>query len=367
MTQLSQQQSQQGIWMVLGPPTACAVQVAQPLVVTYADGSTDSLPAHVPALTQGGTTQVDRTSAVWVAYVQKGDPTLRIVPEQQLAALSADYAPLARLLADRVVPYQPQQPSGAAIKSGAWSGGAVLSSARSWQGGASVAGLGWHANAGAQADIGASVTETGLYLLVPSAPASDMTLFDWDLGGSGYFRCKLTSALHIVLESDVQGTSSSIDSAVILDPGGWYWVSAMNESYHGTSGWFPNIQIWAPGGVTPGSQQGAQTGFVPGEGHAFDTTGTFAVGVSLTSSYLNFPNAVGWGCSKAMVLRDFGVGARAGSQINPPSSDPSGGDALYMARQSVGAATTLLDTSGNSHDMSAGGSGLTIVAVGPYP
>lgn len=111
MAQAFHQQQQQGIWTVVGPPAACALQLAQPLVVTYADGTTATLPAHTPALTSTGATQVDRTGAVWVAYVQKGEtpPTVRLAKEQDLPALALDYAPLARLLADRVVPYQPSQ------------------------------------------------------------------------------------------------------------------------------------------------------------------------------------------------------------------------------------------------------------------
>jgi hypothetical protein len=106
--QLYHQQSAQGVWTVVGPPTRCAVQLAEALTITYGTGASDALAAHVPAVTSAGTTQVDRTSATWLVYVVQGDPTLRLVREQDQGQISGSYAPLARVLVDRVVPYQPE-------------------------------------------------------------------------------------------------------------------------------------------------------------------------------------------------------------------------------------------------------------------
>jgi hypothetical protein len=90
----------------------------------------------VPAVLPDNTSTVwDRTGAVYVLYVLKTDGTLRATRESQLPGIGSDYAPLARVLHDEVVPYEPQQPGAAAAASGAWSGGAVVAVGGSISGG----------------------------------------------------------------------------------------------------------------------------------------------------------------------------------------------------------------------------------------
>jgi hypothetical protein len=123
-------------WLLAGPETATSLAPQQDLTVTFPDSTSVTVPALVNAVLPGGGVSWDRTQAVVVGYVVLGDGTLRACYESQLAGLATDYAPLVRVLHDAVQVYRPQQPSGVGAAAGAWSGGAILSSARSGSGGA---------------------------------------------------------------------------------------------------------------------------------------------------------------------------------------------------------------------------------------
>src|SRR5437764_6061982 len=122
MQQYVAQDTAPDTWLLIGPESTTSVALNVAIVVNYPDSHSDTLPANVPAVIPGGGTTWARDKQVWVVYCNKGEGILRAVPEAQLALLSADFAPLARVLRHRIQPYQPQQPGGTPDVSGAWSG-----------------------------------------------------------------------------------------------------------------------------------------------------------------------------------------------------------------------------------------------------
>jgi hypothetical protein len=357
MAQLYTQCSQQGVWMTAGPPTSVAVQLAQPITLVYDDGTQQSLAAHTPAIAPSGGTQVDRTGVVWVVYVTKTDATLRLQPEQQLAAISGDYAPLARVLVDRVVPYQPQQPGGTAIKTGAWSGGAVLGSARSWCGGASASGVAWWPAQGNQE------SQAGTYLYCSSYPASQTSLYDFDAGGSGYMRTSITSAGHIICEWANAGQTHSTDlGALPLAE----WCFLMTYTYinvGNNDGLDCAAYLWNQAGSIIASSDV----FVPGMATNRGSTAysvTLSVGRPGSGGYAAAPNNSTLRLSK---LRNRQCPFNCDNVwVTPTGVDQTGDRDDYNAERDPGPATQLDDSGSENHPLLAGAQGLTILSSGPY-
>jgi hypothetical protein len=214
-----------------------------------------------------------------------------------------------------------------------------------------------------------NITSMGMFLKVPSAPAGDTTIWDFYAGAPGYWRCKLTSGLHLILEWDLFGSgigpfSGSLDMfAGAISTGLWYWLSA-GEWAHFDGGHFNQMraQVSGPGGSGPGVQIATLMSDSDSWGNIWLSC-TFGIGVSLSSGYANFPNSSGWEWSKVNVQE---IAYYSGGVLGMPSSDVSSGVAAYMCRQSVGAQSTLTDSSGSALTLSAGPQGLTINADGPY-
>jgi hypothetical protein len=377
-------------WTIVGTPTATSVAPAQALAVLYAsDGSYDTLPALTPAVVPGGGTTFDRRAQVWILYTVKGSGVLSAVPEAQLGGLASDYAPLARVLHDTVVSYQPQQPSGAPDVSGAWTGGAVYGSARAISGGGyygqfasqSIRGGGYYGQflsqsiqgGGSVSGISATITSSndgnhavnfGTFVKLATLPGSDRSLFDYNIGTNGYFRAKITNAGHVILESVFHAVSLTLDltPTTPLQTATWYWVAgAWGNSSPVTHISMMGQVIKGDGTSADGGQATQSTASNVG---ATTYTGTLGWGVHLSSSYADFPVEAGTELSK-LQFSNSGYG-----YPSPPASDgsPVGLLALYLCRQAVGTVTgTLPDSTSNHYDLTPGANGMAVVADGPYP
>lgn len=365
---------------IIGPPTATSVAPSQPITVAFDDGSSVTVPQDTPAILPSGGTTWDRTSAVYVLYVLKGDGTLRAQRESQLANISGDYAPIARTLYDSTIVYEPQQPGGTAVASGAWSGGAFISSARSVrgggsygafdtksvQGGGSVSGIGLNIPSSAGNAANTTVTVVSGFLKVSAAPGGDTTVFDLSAGAPGYLRLKLTSALHLVAESVLSGmpNAGSVDLGAI-STNTWNWWSV---GYVTPSGGvlYLTAAITPAGQPQGGAQNSGNMWTGSGNSSPINLTAVFGLGITQSSSYANAPSS-GWQFSK-IVIDQPTLGGTA-NELRAPLSADLGTHATageYMCQQPVGSVSSLTDTGTNGANLAAGAPGLVIVADGPY-
>jgi hypothetical protein len=112
---------------VTGAAQATSVALVRPLTINYVNGSSDTIPVGtVAVLADGVTTTFDRSLAVYIIYSVPGSGLLYAIPESQVAGLTGDYALILTVLRHDIEPYQPMQPSGTALRAGAWSGGAFI-------------------------------------------------------------------------------------------------------------------------------------------------------------------------------------------------------------------------------------------------
>jgi hypothetical protein len=329
----------------------------------------------VAVLADGVTHTFDRSLAVWVIWTVPGSGLLYATLESQLAGITGDYAAILRILRHDTQPYQPMQPSGTALRAGAWSGGAFISAGRalqgggvfgvadaqSVQGGGSVSGVPFHIHSNGTNGS----TYGGFFVKVAAHPSSDTTLFDVS-SGSTYVRVKMTSAGHIVSEFSSHGIPVGFDltPSAGVTTGQWYWVffdagNNGSESVHlRLSG-----KVYNPDGSSPGLSTTDQ--FIPG-GSNDDLTGVLGWGVSTSGSgYANFPTSSGNELSKLEYFS--GAVDSATLVLTPPGSDPSVGShvALYLCRQTIGTVTSITDSTSNAYNLTAT-SGSQIVADGPY-
>jgi hypothetical protein len=365
-----------------GAAETTAVLLIRPLTIYYTNGSSDTIPTGTVAVLADGVTHTfDRSLAVWVIWTVPGSGLLYATLESQLAGITGDYAPILRVLRHDTRPYRPMQPSGTALKAGAWSGGAFIGAGRAISGGGSYGIFNSQSIQGGGSVSGVpAVFSTfdnannrymrfGCFFKVASLPASDMTLIDLNAGVTGYLRMKLTSAGRVIVEGSYKGTNSlTLNPTTAVTTGTFFYAAGVMTTVQGINGfWRLRGQVWATGGATDGTKV-ADTG-----GLTFsqldDTTAALGWGVSKSSSYLDFPNSTGNELSKLM--GDHGGYAYYNSDagtFSPPSSDPSasGYDYLYLCRQTVGSVSSLTDSTTNHFDLTPGASGMTIVVDGPY-
>lgn len=235
--------------------------------------------------------------------------------------------------------------------------------AQSINGGGSVSGVPCGFN---QSGSGANTNNEGigLWLKYPSFPASDMTLLDFDAGPTGYYRLKLSSNGKVTTEWAYNGTTLTNTPNVVLAFGVWNWISAcVVTPNNSTAESIMRIAVTQPGGIVTNPGDVAVTG--AGTNSTLASC-RFGVGVSVSSAYLAFPNSSGWEISKVFTLH--GNGSTVSNVVSAPTADITAGgyDMLFMCRGSLGAFSTLSDTSGNSNNLSVGAQGGTIVADGPY-
>jgi Concanavalin A-like lectin/glucanases superfamily len=112
---------------MIGAAEATSVVLIRPLTVYYVNGSSDTIPTGtVAVLADGVTTTFNRGQSVFIIYTVPGSGLLHAISESQVAGLMGDYALILTVLRHEIEPYQPMQPSGTALRAGAWSGGAFI-------------------------------------------------------------------------------------------------------------------------------------------------------------------------------------------------------------------------------------------------
>lgn len=226
------------------------------------------------------------------------------------------------------------------------------------RGGGTVSSITW--NSGNDVTGSDPWTTPGFFVKVPSAPANKTTLFDFNFGIGGYLRVYLDTNLHVVIEAAVGGTSGSVDSIVPIPTGSFVFVSfAISSSNLGVS--HLSLKVTAPGGIVLFSYLAQPFGVLP---PATTFSSTVGWGVSVSSSYDNFPNTTGWELSKLLVENQTSVFA-----LPVPSVDfvPDVNTLIYCnCRQTVGAIGTVTDSSGHGNNLTAGSLGATCVLPGPY-
>lgn len=101
------------IWSLSGPAPTSVLSLPAPLLLTWASGAPDTLPAgKVFALQSSSTTKVfDRTAGPWLICTYQGLALAQIVPGGSYATLGTIYptqswAVLAWILRDRVIDWQ---------------------------------------------------------------------------------------------------------------------------------------------------------------------------------------------------------------------------------------------------------------------
>lgn len=201
------------------------------------------------------------------------------------------------------------------------------------------------------------------FILVASAPASDMIIFDINAGVSGYVRLKLTSALHFTLEVSLQGDTLSLDSGAAIVTGTRYFVNAAAYTLVSSSGdqkIHGILRAFAPGGSSVFSVSGSSSG----AGCTAQTySAVYTWGVPSSVGYLPFPNSVGNEMSKMIhVVQSQGLVAMPTSDWTIGAADNT---AFYNCRQTVGAVSSLTDGNG-TYNLTAGAQGLTITPDGPF-
>lgn len=221
-----------------------------------------------------------------------------------------------------------------------------------------MSGLPWTiGNSGA----GNAASAAHAFVTVGAAPAGDTTLLDVSFGTSGYLRAKVTSALHIVLESSYQGQLLSNDLGAI-QVSQYYWLGCMAFAPLNTGTVVLRGQVWAPGAQLLNSRD------VSGGTTITTSTLTAVVGAGETvsgSGYAGFPAATaGWSLSK--VLLENVINATLFTPLTADPAPDSGTLGLYLCRQAPGAAATLIDATSAHRDLTAAAGGLTILAAGPY-
>jgi hypothetical protein len=226
----------------------------------------------------------------------------------------------------------------------------------SFSGGGTASGVPLVLNVGLDGNIGGSC---GFYLYLTSYPNADTTLVDYNLGGSGYLRVKLTPSGHAVLEFTAQQSPLTADMAGAAIPlNTIVYVTFTNRGVHGIGQFYFQGGVYLPGERLLGSGLAgyANGPFTSGQQPTYTTH--FGWGVSTSSAYANFPRTgLGW-MSKFRALNSFG--------LLPTDGDTSGDTQDYMVRQPLGRSAGLIDSSGNDYHLVAGPQGATINLDGPY-
>ncbi len=337
-------------------------------LVTGGQTYTDTLVALTPARVYGTTrTTVDLRASRYVIFIEPqrgGAATLWIADEgyynylaQQGYVIPLDYAWWDGMQVYQGTAGVALPPPGGSILGGAFYG--ALDS-HSIQGGGSVSGIATSIGG----KLGDPAGRYSLFFRAPAAPAAQTTILDLYFGTNGYIRASLTTGLHVIVEEQVSGyTPATHDLGAITTGANFYWVTLWTYcNYDGVQVEF-HSQLYGPAAVALG---GNSTVIAGPNTPALGFTAVLGLGVTKSpSGYANWPNTAGWDLSKCVIesVSSQQNGARA-----PLSADlPNGqGVAAYMMRDGVGAATQLIDTSGNSHPLTAGPQGLTVSVEGPY-
>jgi hypothetical protein len=209
---------------------------------------------------------------------------------------------------------------------------------------------------------GHASTQTSLFLYIPSAPAGNTTVWDYDFSSGDYFRLRLATTRHLWLEFQKSGYGSATVDLGAVPVATWTWI---------TCGFKTSGGLYLRGDLTPVGGATSTATALASSGSATGTTLTsvpFGIGVTLTSAYTDFPNNAvgGWLCSK-LIQTQIASNAAGGNPEPMPVVDyvPSYSYREYLGHDTLGAADTLSDSGTAAIDLIAGSGGLTIVDDGP--
>jgi hypothetical protein len=209
---------------------------------------------------------------------------------------------------------------------------------------------------------GHATTQTSLFLYIPSAPAGNTTILDYDLSSGDYFRLRLATTRHLWLEFQKSGYGSATVDLGAVPVATWTWITC---GFKTSGGLYIRGDVTPVGGATSTATALASSGSATGVA----LTGVpFGVGVTLTSAYADFPNNVagGWLCSK-LIQTQIASNAASGNPEPMPVTDyiSSYSYREYLGHDALGTQTTLSDSGTAAIDLVAGIGGLTIVDDGP--
>jgi hypothetical protein len=209
---------------------------------------------------------------------------------------------------------------------------------------------------------GHATTQTSLFLYIPSAPAGNTTILDYDLSSGDYFRLRLATTRHLWLEFQKSGYGSATVDLGAVSVATWTWITC---GFKTSGGLYIRGDVTPVGGATSTATALASSGSATG----VTLTGVpFGVGVTLTSAYADFPNNVagGWLCSK-LIQTQIASNAASGNPEPMPVTDYTSSYSYreYLGHDALGTQATLSDSGTAAIDLIAGTGGLTIVDDGP--
>src|SRR5438270_6473323 len=180
---------------------------------------------------------------------------------------------------------------------------------------------------------GHATTQTSLFVYIPGVPASNTTIFDYDLGSGDYFRLRLATTRHLWLEFAKSGYGSASVDLGAVPTLTWTWISC---GFSTAGGLHIRGDLTPLGGATSTATALAASGSATG----VTLSGLpFGVGVTLTSGYAGFPNDTTspWLCSKLIHIQ-IAANTAAGNPTPPPVTDYSGGVDYreYLAHEALG-------------------------------